>query len=157
MKENSATPSFAALLRRHGLKATSARQLLLEALSRANHPMATHELVEDLATKVDQSTVYRTLDALTTVGVITRVEMRHAHAHYELTKEGTHHHHIICRTCNKTEDIDVCTLDSALVPIAAQTKFFRAIETHSLEFYGTCTTCATKNMKLPALTLTKHS
>lgn len=134
-----------ALLREKGLKATSARCALLELLERTERPLATFEIVDALQSQTNQATVYRAIEQLKSAGLLRRVEMGHTHAHYERHSENEHHHHLICRSCDKTVHLDECTLSKDPKKSALKKTGFHTIEGHSLEFYGTCEDCAKNN------------
>ena len=77
-------PSLAALLntvRAHGLRVSTARRLVLEALDAAARPLTAEELA---AGGQDLASVYRNLEALETIGVVQHVHLGHAAGRYEL-------------------------------------------------------------------------
>ena len=135
---------FSSLLHAQGFKATPGRIALLEVLADSSRPLSTPDIVKQLGRHSDQSTVYRGLDSLSDTGLIRRVDMQHAHAHYELSIGKAHHHHIICRECHKTEDITDCTVVAPEQTVLRRSRMFAEIENHALEFFGTCKECALK-------------
>ncbi len=140
-----ASPSlekFSAVLRENGYKATPARLLLLAVLKNADHPLTTQEILKKLGGKVDQATVYRTLDSLLAVSVVRQVDMQHGHAHYELRLETEHHHHLICRSCGLTEDVPECNIALIEQAVLRRSIKFAGTLDHSLEFFGRCKKCA---------------
>ena len=141
------TVQFQSILRSRGFKATPGRLALLSALAESSRPLSTPDIVKKLGKRSDQSTVYRGLDSLSDTGLIRRVDMQHAHAHYELAIGTDHHHHIICRTCHKTEDIHDCEIVSPERSVLKHSHLFADIESHALEFFGTCNDCAVKSFK----------
>jgi Fe2+ or Zn2+ uptake regulation protein len=143
--EKSSSTTIRALLRGKGMKATPARCALLELLERSERPLATFEIVDALQTQTNQATVYRAIEQLKTARLLRRVEMGHAHAHYERHSEDSHHHHLICRSCNKTVHLNECTLTEHTEKDRLKKTGFRTIDGHSLEFYGTCDDCAKKD------------
>ncbi len=144
------TDTFAALLRSHGFRATEARMELLRLLARADRPISPAELVRRIGTRANQATIYRSLEAFSDAGLVRRVNMEHQHAHYEFSTSGTeHHHHIICRTCGLVEHVDGCAISDRSPTLLRHSKQFRRIESHALEFFGTCTACTTKTSSVP--------
>jgi Fur family ferric uptake transcriptional regulator len=77
-------PTLAALLntvRAHGLRVSTPRRLILEALHAAERPLTAEEVAAD---RHDLGSVYRNLDALEAIGVVHHVHLGHAAGRYEL-------------------------------------------------------------------------
>ncbi len=85
------------------------------------------------------ATAYRTLSTFVEAGFVRQVELSAGKAFYEIA--GEHHHHVVCTTCNRIEDVDVC-LPDALSSTARKSSGFASIREHTLEFFGTCKRCA---------------
>src|SRR5512134_1697081 len=91
---------FAARLHSQGYRLTSQRQLILEAIRRADDhvtPEQVYATIHRHHPAVSRATIYRTLDFL--------CEMRLIHAmrwggkmYYEIAGEEPHHH-LVCRAC----------------------------------------------------------
>lgn len=128
-------PDFKALLQEAGYKATLGRLALLELLWGEEKPLAVHSIEKKLKGKMNEVTLYRALEALAEKGVIRRVDLGHGHAHYELEKK--HHHHLVCTDCGVVEDVNVCPL-----PLVENSKKFKSIYSHNLEFFGVCRSCS---------------
>lgn len=97
-----------------------------------------HALLKKTRAKVSLSTVYRTLDLLQ--------EKREASLRVDERGEATyvvcaptHHHHAICRTCGKVQEL-AC---EALERIAGELRSHHGFELddHEMEFFGTCAAC----------------
>ena len=143
MEKNEYTEKFRTVLRKAGLKATSARLAVCEILARAKTPLSPQEMIERAAGRMDQATVYRMVGTLAHAGIIRQVDLRHNHAHYELVGSGDHHH-VVCIGCGRVEDISGCDLGAAEAAIRSSTRHFAEIHQHALEFYGLCIACAKK-------------
>jgi Fe2+ or Zn2+ uptake regulation protein len=135
---------FAAMLRKNGHRATPGRLSLLLLLASADHPLAIHEMIENSKGGLNQATIYRALESLLSVGIVRRVDMQHAHAHYELAEGAKHHHHLICKQCGRVEDVEHCDVSAIEQAVLKKSKSFASIQTHSLEFFGLCKKCATQ-------------
>ncbi|MDO8462736.1 MAG: Fur family transcriptional regulator [bacterium] len=122
------------------LRATPARIALIAALERAAKPLAVPELAERLRGTVNQATLYRALQQLSDAGLIRRVNLEHDHAHYERVTDD--HHHLVCTTCGRVEDVAQCTIDRLTSRTLRASEHFASIERHALEFFGTCNACA---------------
>src|SRR5579884_2426353 len=97
-----------------------------------------HDLLRKKHSKVSLSTVYRTLDLLQERGeASSRVDER-GEATYVVCAP-THHHHAICRSCGKVEEL-AC---EALERIAGELRSHHGFELddHAMEFFGRCAVC----------------
>lgn len=132
----------AQLLREAGLRATPGRRALLRILEEETRPVTVQALEKRMKGALNHVTVYRALEALAASGIVTRVNLEHDHAHYELIAGRPHHHHAICRDCGLIEDIEVPHPPSPEKEAQKRTKTFAFIERYSLEFFGLCRSCA---------------
>jgi Fur family ferric uptake transcriptional regulator len=89
--------------------------------------------------KVNKTTIYRTLKVWERTGFVRRVAVSDRRQYFELTERG-HHHHFICTNCKGVSDInlknELDTEERSLERIYNVT-----IKSHSLEFFGICSTC----------------
>lgn len=127
------------LLRVHGLKVTDGRQQVLSVLMEAHEPLSI-DAIASRVSGVNIVTVYRILDRLVERGIIYRTDFRDRKAFYEYQK--THHHHITCARCKRTEAVDIC-IGSKVREVPARTKHFSDVTGHVLEFFGVCNQCKT--------------
>ncbi len=133
------TNKYTSLLRQHDFKVTRARIKILERLEQATKPMTAQELHEKLAdTKMDLATVYRSLNKFADAGLISRVQLGDEFARFEFVKH--HHHHIVCNSCGKVQEVELCNLNELSKDIAQKTGF-RNIA-HQVVFRGDCQECA---------------
>lgn len=131
---------FRAILRSRGYKATTPRLKVLAFLQLSKKPITAQEVAEKLKNEMNQATVYRTMKKLKTCGVVKQIDLRHNHAHYELSDKNDHHH-IVCVRCGRVEDVEGCDVEETYRSILRRAKHFSSIKEHSLEFYGICKTC----------------
>lgn len=92
----------------------------------------------------DLVTVYRNLQNLLKVGLVREVRFKDSAVLYELSAEGDHHHHVVCRSCGLIDELEECgpyDLEASALKTATR---FASIDEHSLEFFGTCRACAGK-------------
>ena len=130
---------FRSLIRGAGHRATPGRIRLLETLERAGKPMSIPEILEHMKGAVDETTVYRTLDALKEKKIVRQLDFQHGHGEYELA-DAQHHHHIVCVRCGSVEDVMLKTdLEAEERRIQREKRF--TIMDHSLEFFGICEKC----------------
>lgn len=119
-------------MRGRGYKATPQRVAVLEAL-RAEQ----HQSLADLrrrCPRVGMVTVYRTLDLLTDLGLVRRLDLGDG-PRYELAED--HHHHMICESCGDISEFDQCPIDPARLPGDGAFE----VNSHSVEVYGLCAAC----------------
>ena len=133
--------SFKETLHRSGYKATPARLAILDIFKKSKRPLSAQEIIDELPGDIDQATIYRTFTALKTKGIIHQIDLRHNHAHYELT-DIAEHHHLICLHCGRVEDVQHCNIGEIQATVLRASKHFSEIKQHTLEFYGMCRVCA---------------
>lgn len=141
--------SFKTILRKSGFKATPARLAILEIFAKSKRPLATQDIIDALSppgkkNRINQVTAYRTFKSLKTAGIIRPIDLRHNHAHYELA-DMAEHHHLICISCGKIEDVHHCGIEDTEAKILRSSKHFAEIREHALEFYGICKSCIKKS------------
>jgi Fe2+ or Zn2+ uptake regulation protein len=107
------TPDYAERLRLADLRVTRPRVAVLGAV--CEHPHADTETIFDSVRtalpEVSRQTVYDVLAALTTVGLIRRIQPAGSVARYE-SRVGDNHHHVVCRSCGGIADVD-CAIGGA--------------------------------------------
>ena len=129
-------------LRRRDFKLTHPRRAVLAALQRQHRPLTIKEIFAALRPGAcDLASVYRSIRALESAGVVKAFEFGDGVRRYELLAEGDdgHHHHLICSRCASVTEIGECELREIELRLAAS-KGFRAV-THRLEFFGVCPAC----------------
>src|SRR5437868_3633705 len=96
------------VLKNAGLKITQSRLAVLRSFSGDCKPISAENIFKKIDT--DLVTVYRTLNSFEKAGIIKKVDLRKDSAQYELAH--THHHHIVCTDCGKTEDFEKCGVET---------------------------------------------
>jgi len=141
-----ATPSddtkYTDLLREAGFRATPGRIHLLQILEKEPKPLTVYQIEKKLGGKMNQVTVYRSLEALYQAKIVKRVNLEHDHAHFELAAGREHHHHAVCRNCGYIENIEIPHAAKPEKEAMKQTKGFSFLDTYSLEFFGLCKKCS---------------
>ncbi|MFO7969791.1 MAG: Fur family transcriptional regulator [Bacillota bacterium] len=128
-----------------GLKKTKYRVNIIDLLEKADNLLSANDIHSILLkenTKVDLSTVYRTLDKLTKNNIINRIELEKENKSLYEYNRKKHHHFMICKNCNKIETIYECPLSEYEEKIQADSNFL--ITGHKIEFYGYCKDCQKK-------------
>ncbi len=112
----------------------------LDGLSEFRSAQDIHQLLRDRGDDVGLTTVYRTLTALAEAGEIDVLRAPDGESVYRQCSTG-HHHHLVCRTCGLTVEIEGPAVESWAMQ-TARTHGFAEVE-HTLEIFGTCANCAT--------------
>ena len=120
-------------MRGRGYKATPQRLAVLRALATEQH-QSIGELRRHCP-QVGMVTVYRTLDLLSKLGIVRRMDLGDG-PRYELAED--HHHHLICESCGDISEFEECPLDSEGVSLASS-EF--EVYSHSVQVYGRCAAC----------------
>ncbi|MGI8426965.1 MAG: Fur family transcriptional regulator [Actinomycetota bacterium] len=123
------------------LRPTRQRNAIAEALSSAGGFLTAQEIYEALRErggKVGLTTVYRTLQALAESGEIDVVR-NETEALYRRCYRVDHHHHLVCRSCGTSVEIDSPEVETWADSVASVHGF--ADVTHTVEIYGLCKTC----------------
>jgi Fur family ferric uptake transcriptional regulator len=103
------------ILRENGHRLTPQRMLVIEALHNADRHISAEELYEQLHSRypyANISTVYRTLELLKELNLVTETNFGEGYVRYHVAEKG-HHHHLVCHSCGKTIDLE----ESALHPL----------------------------------------
>ena len=124
-------------LRDAGLKVTQQRLAVLDVLTTTQHAEA-DDIVERLEPKLSAQTVYGILAALESARLVRRIELPGHSWRYE-TRVADNHHHLVCRSCGRIEDVD-CVVGEAPCLTPSDDHGF-AIETAEVVFSGLCPEC----------------
>jgi Fur family ferric uptake transcriptional regulator len=126
-------------LRAGGFRVTPQRQLVLEAVTRLEHatPEEIFAEIHQTARGVNVSTVYRTLEVLEQVGLVTHTHLGHGAPRYHLAAEAQHVH-LVCRDCEKVIQIDPAA--GSLVTVLDADFGFETDVGH-LTVFGRCGDC----------------
>lgn len=124
-----------------GLRPTRQREAIIAALGRTARPITAQALHERLARRADApglATVYRTLQALATEGLVRTFPAGEGELAYKLCDPG-HHHHLICEVCGTVVEIPACEVEGWASSVAAPRGF--VVTAHQADIYGRCASC----------------
>ncbi len=131
-----------ARLREAELRLTPQRFAVLEYLTRAaGHPTA-DQIAAEINRRIpraSRATVYNALKALRDAGLVREVATEEALTRYESNVEP--HHHFVCRTCGKIEDVPPEKLKA---PGRVELEGGHEVETIEIMLRGRCAACARK-------------
>jgi Fur family ferric uptake transcriptional regulator len=133
-------PTLADTLRARGLRLTAQRQLVLEAVHRLGHatPDQVHAEVSRTASGVNITTVYRALELLEQLGLVTHTHLSHGAPTYHGVSEAQHVH-LVCRGCGGIDDVPVDVLDPLALTIATEKAFH--VDKGHVALFGICGAC----------------
>ncbi len=97
-----------------------------------------HDLLRQDGASIGLSTVYRTLQGLADAGDIDVLRNEAGEAVYRRCSD-THHHHLVCRTCGGTVEVEGPAVEKWTRAIAATHGYSDV--SHTLELFGTCPDC----------------
>ena len=134
------SPDDAALLRRQGVQVTAQRLAVLRAVSDGPHSTAAEiaTVVRSEIGAVSLQAVYDALATLSERGIIRRIQPAGSPARYE-DRVDDNHHHLICRTCGQTIDVD-CAVGETPCLTAADTAGYEIDEAEVI-YWGRCPEC----------------
>ena len=124
-------------LRDQGFKITTPRFQVIERVAAREDNFTAEELATELA-PVGRATVYRTLKLLLELGHICRVILSDGGVCYRLSHKA-HHHHLVCVSCDATEDVHLEDVEDVLDRVRDATDY--ELIGHRLEVYGFCPRC----------------
>ena len=136
------------ILSKNHYKMTPQRKEIVKVFcqqAETNRHLSAEELYEILRDKkfdFGLATVYRSVELLSTLGVLTRVDFGDGRARYELNNSAPHthnHHHLICLNCKKVIEFEEDLLDNLEKVIAKKSDF--EIVNHEVKFLGYCSDC----------------
>jgi Fe2+ or Zn2+ uptake regulation protein len=133
-------PTTAEELRGAGLRVTAARVALLETVRHGDHldVEGVASGVRDRVGHISLQAVYDALHALTSAGLIRRIEPAGSPARFE-GRVGDNHHHLMCRSCGVVADVD-CAVGEAPCLTAADDQGF-SIDEAEVIYWGLCPAC----------------
>jgi Fur family ferric uptake transcriptional regulator len=132
---------LARVLQERGHKLTQSRLAVLQVLAEAGAHLKVAELhrrAQRVSAGISLASVYRTLELLAQLGLVTRVHTDHRQRHYAPMSHG-HAHHLICNGCGRVVEFTDCRMDALARRLARRARF--RIESHCLEFFGRCQEC----------------
>jgi Fe2+ or Zn2+ uptake regulation protein len=136
---------FSLALKKLNLKITPKRLAILEILMKEPVFLSPEEIWRKMRKrfeKIGLPTVYRNLEELSQGSIIAKVNHPNRQLYYYLCQNQSPHHHFICLSCHKVEDINFCLLKELEREV---TKNIRGkVISHILQVNGLCKKCFKK-------------
>jgi Fur family ferric uptake transcriptional regulator len=133
-------PDLQAELRAQGYRVTPQRQLVLEAVTSLGHatPEEVAAAVQRTASGVNLSTVYRTLDLLEQIGLVSHTHLGHGAPTYHSALDAEHVH-LVCRECGGVTEADPDVVHGVVDRLDAELGF--QADVRHLAVFGICREC----------------
>jgi Fur family ferric uptake transcriptional regulator len=112
---------------------------LLEKCNDFTSAQTVHARLRDAGEGVGLATVYRALQAMVEAGAVDVLRTDEGEAVYRACS-AHHHHHLVCRDCGRTVEVEGPTVEQWTDRVAAQHGFSDVI--HTMEIFGTCADCS---------------
>jgi Fur family transcriptional regulator, stress-responsive regulator len=135
----------AELLRERGYRVTAQRLAVLRAVSAEPHLTADNvaDTVRAEMGTISLQAVYDVLNVLVDAGLVRRIQPAGSAARFE-ARVSDNHHHVICRVCGRTADVD-CAVGSAPCLTAVDDMGY-LIDEAEVIYWGTCTGCQSQTV-----------
>jgi len=129
-------------LTERGYRLTPQRMMILSAIENSDDHISAEEIHAQVVAKyphVNISTVYRTLELLKQVGLVTETDLGEGRVRYHPSGKG-HHHHLVCKECGAIIDLDETVLSSLKDILLREYKFIADLR--HLAIFGRCVNCS---------------
>ena len=130
-------------LARAGYRRGGARRAVVELLAAQPCALSAPEIEDALRhgeRRVARASIYRVLEELVQLGLVTRIEVGHGMARYEAVHDGARHHdHLVCDSCGEITPFRDEELERTLRRVAGRVAL--AVDEHEVILRGHCDTC----------------
>lgn len=137
------TPEWEHRLRGGGYRITPQRQLVLESVQRLGHGTPEEILadVQRTASGVNLSTIYRSLEVLEEVALVTHAHIGHGAPTYHSVDDLVHIH-LVCDQCGAVQSVDAAIAGPFLDELLRTTGFVTDVSHVAL--HGECAACGSR-------------
>ncbi len=128
-------------LSERGYRLTPQRLMVVQAVETADSHISAEEIylqIRAIYPHMNISTVYRTLELLGELGLVTETDMGDGRVRYHSIGKG-HHHHLVCQKCGATIDVEESTLSPLWDEIGQRYHF--EVDMKHLALFGLCSKC----------------
>jgi Fur family transcriptional regulator, ferric uptake regulator len=133
-----------------GCRMTAGREAVIKVLQETKDHLSADEIfikARQINSEVGLTTIYRTLEKLSAMGEIHKMDSGDKRARFELANnEKGHHHHLVCTKCNRIIDYDDFIDDEVKLLKDTEKKLSKKynfkINNHLIQFYGECKECS---------------
>jgi Fur family ferric uptake transcriptional regulator len=124
-----------------GYRVTEPRRSLARLIGERGGHFTAEELVSASRSQrlgVGRATVFRSLEILTELGIVERLDLPSG-VHAFVACDPAHHHHVVCSRCGQSSDVGDSGMGRVLEEVARRSGY--RIESHRLELFGLCGSC----------------
>ena len=128
-------------LSHQGYRMTPQRLMIVAVVENSRNHISADEIYSQVVAKypnVNVSTVYRTLELLEQLGLVTKTDLGGGRVMYHPVEKG-HHHHLVCKECGAIIDLDESVLVSLKESLLRQYQFIADLR--HLAVFGVCRNC----------------
>ena len=121
---------------------TPQRIMIVSAIEKSDEHISAEEIYAQVIAKYPQvniSTVYRTLELLKRLGLVTETDFGEGRVRYHPAGKG-HHHHLVCTECGAIIDLDESLLTSLKSTLLREYQF--SADLRHLAIFGRCVQCS---------------
>jgi len=125
-----------------GYRLTPQRIMILSAIENSDSHISAEEIYAQVVAKypnVNISTVYRTLELLKELRLVTETDLGGGRVRYHSAEKG-HHHHLVCKECGAVVDLDEPVLSPLKDALLREYKFIADLR--HLAIFGCCINCS---------------
>jgi Fur family ferric uptake transcriptional regulator len=125
-----------------GYRLTPQRIMILSAIENSDDHISAEEIYAQVVAKypsVNISTVYRTLELLKHLDLVTETDLGEGRVRYHPADKG-HHHHLVCKECGAVIDLDESVMSPVKDTLLREYKFIADLE--HLAIFGRCVNCS---------------
>jgi Fur family ferric uptake transcriptional regulator len=129
------------VLREAGQRLTPQRLMILDVMSSTEGHVTAEEIYErvrDTYPYINVSTVYRTLEALKELGLVTETDLGRGLRQFEL-RNRRQHHHLVCKRCGSIEELEDVVFEPVRQYVRERYGFQAHLEHHAI--FGLCSAC----------------
>lgn len=131
-------------LRSTGSRLTRQREVILSVLAQSESHLRADEIlrrVRRVYPQLNKSVVYRNLDLMIRLGLVSQIDTGQGRVEYEL-HHHPHHHHLVCRNCNATREVKAPLFAELERDLLTRHSF--AAELDHFAIFGLCRRCRVK-------------
>lgn len=126
---------------RSGYRLTEPRRAVAQLIADRTDHFSAADLVAAARARrlgIGRATIFRTLDVMSELGVVERIDLPNGE-HAYVGCEPAHHHHVICSRCARTTEVEDCGMSAVAREVSRRTGY--RIDEHRLELFGLCPAC----------------
>jgi len=112
---------------------------LLEDVDEFRSAQQLHEMLRARGSSVGLATVYRAVQSLSEHGDVDVLRTEDGESVYRRCEQRSHHHHLVCRSCGATVEVEGPVVEKWTRSVAAAHGYSDV--SHTLEIFGTCNSC----------------